>query len=61
MNCPCKDCTFETGREIGCHGHCEKYLQWYQEHQKAKQFYLKKKQLSNIGNRSRSNAKGRTY
>ena len=26
--CPCKDCTKETGRAIGCHSKCEKYIKW---------------------------------
>ena len=41
VQCPCKDCTKETGRYPGCHDHCEKeaYIIW-KEHQKV----LKKKQ-----------------
>lgn len=28
MECPCKNCTPETGRSATCHGTCEKYLEW---------------------------------
>lgn len=29
---PCKDC---TDRQVGCHGKCEKYIQWKTEDIKA--------------------------
>ena len=25
---PCKNCTFDTGRYIGCHTNCEKHRKW---------------------------------
>ena len=25
---PCKDCTPDTGRTLGCHSKCEKYIEW---------------------------------
>jgi hypothetical protein len=25
---PCKNCTSETGRKVGCHSTCGKYIEW---------------------------------
>ncbi len=36
-NNPCFNCTFETGRHIGCHSTCEKYINANSEHTKLKQ------------------------
>lgn len=30
--CPCRYCTYETGRSSTCHGTCERYLKWDKEH-----------------------------
>jgi hypothetical protein len=27
-DCPCKNCTTETGRCVGCHANCQGYLEW---------------------------------
>lgn len=35
-DCPCKGCTEETGRTIGCHGTCSKYTGWNSLHIAAK-------------------------
>jgi hypothetical protein len=29
--CPCKKCTSETGRKVGCHGVCKGYIDWKEE------------------------------
>lgn len=26
--CPCKGCTTDTGRSVGCHAECVKYAGW---------------------------------
>jgi len=28
MTNPCYGCTAETGRKVGCHSTCEKYIKW---------------------------------
>lgn len=37
--CPCRDCTKETGRYLGCHDHCEKpeYLDWRKQQKELKE------------------------
>lgn len=49
--CPCKDCTFETGRELGCHSKCSKYLDWRRWLDKYNKFEREQKILDNIGYR----------
>jgi hypothetical protein len=29
--CPCRKCTPETGRKVGCHGVCKDYIEWKKE------------------------------
>ena len=41
INC-CKDCTAETGRSIGCHSTCEKYLEQKRQEMKFKSLNLSK-------------------
>lgn len=47
MICPCKGCTFETGRSIACHDKCEKYLKWREEYQKARERYDEERRALN--------------
>lgn len=49
--CPCKDCTFETGRKVGCHSKCNKYLEWRDWLDKYNKFEREQKILDNIGYR----------
>ena len=39
MECPCRAC---SDRTIGCHGKCEKYIQWSQEQEKLREIRNKK-------------------
>lgn len=39
MECPCRTC---NDRTIGCHGNCEKYVQWSQEQEKLREIRNKK-------------------
>lgn len=38
IQCPCRDCTKETGRYSGCHDHCKKpeYIKWRTQQQELK-------------------------
>lgn len=36
---PCRDC---LARELNCHSHCEKYIEWKVEHQERKKTIDKK-------------------
>lgn len=47
MICPCKGCTFESGRSITCHDECEKYLEWREEYQKARKRYDEERRALN--------------
>lgn len=48
--CPCKDCTTETGRHIGCHADCRAYMQWAgmerEQHDKAFQQRMAARQVN---------------
>ena len=41
-NNPCYKCTTETGRHIGCHSTCPKYIKANEEHNKLKEEIRKK-------------------
>ena len=39
---PCKGCTFETGRYVGCHSNCEKHKEWKKKCDEVRDIRLKK-------------------
>ena len=49
-NAPCKEC---TERQQGCHGRCDKYKNWVNEHQKEKAFIDSTKQSEEDFHRAR--------
>ena len=40
-NNPCFGCTAETGRSVGCHSKCKKYIQASKEHEERRQNYIR--------------------
>ena len=40
-NNPCFGCTTETGRSVGCHSKCKKYIQASKEHEERRQNYIR--------------------
>lgn len=46
---PCKDCKKRT---LGCHGRCDKYLNWKKEHDEARKLLQKNEGYRNIRWRS---------
>lgn len=47
MEC-CRYCTAETGRNVGCHGTCEKYIKERAEHNKEKNRIFNEKVRNNV-------------
>lgn len=45
--CPCKECTTETGRCVGCHGTCKPYIQWNKHQKDCKRAVKEKRDLHN--------------
>lgn len=44
---PCKDC---PDREVGCHGKCEKYINYQKENSEVKKYIAKEKKKNNVLN-----------
>ena len=44
--CPCKGCTFDTGRSPTCHSECERYKEWKAEHDEEREKQRLEQQLS---------------
>lgn len=47
MEC-CRYCTTETGRKVGCHGTCEKYIKERAEHNQEKNRIFNEKVRNNV-------------
>lgn len=47
INC-CKDCTTETGRSIGCHSICEKYLEQRKARNEVQKSKFEQKQKNDM-------------
>lgn len=43
--CPCKTCTVDTGRHVGCHGTCEPYIIWHNNLRSIKEAYKKENDI----------------
>ena len=46
MKAPCKDC---ADRQDGCHGRCDRYKEYKQEHEAAKQWVKQQAEADNLG------------